>query len=280
MKANLGGIRYPVSPDLFLSIAKGEIVGHRAIVKFGENSDIDTGSAPEDIWEFGGIYQFSDPGVADIVSLSSDNAADTETILVNGLDINGIEVNQLITLQGQTRVALTTPLWRVQTMQNDGMDGGDLVGTVYCYAGTEETDGVPDGASVVKSIITPGMGRTLQAIYTIPLGKVGFAYLGEVGLSRSQSAGSAEILTFARGYNRVFKVFKHVNISASGSSIYQEATLIPSPAPALTDIKFTVDSVSANGTGVFGAFTILLVDDNQLSKEYLAAINQPTTTTL
>lgn len=56
----------------FLEIAKGNVPGHSAFSKFGENPDIDTASGFETIWDGGGVY--AAPTVAtlhDVVSTST-----------------------------------------------------------------------------------------------------------------------------------------------------------------------------------------------------------------
>lgn len=266
----------PISEFQF-EVAKGSFAGYSVQDKFGENPDVDTGT-PEDIWEGGGLYPFSADNTADIISISSDDAADTMPIAITGLDINGVEVEQTITLQGQTRVALTTPLWRIYRMQNEGDAGEDITGQVYCYSGTEETNGTPSGASVIKALINDGNNQTQMAVYTIPLGKVGFLWRGEFGASRPSSSGEAVCDYRSRRYGKVFKIKKRIALANSGSSIYQDARSFPDPIPALTDIVLRVESVSANNMGLFGTFDILLIDEDQLTPEFLAAIGQPSST--
>lgn len=253
-----------------LKVNQGLVEGHSAQDKFGENPDIDTGTQ-EDIWEYGGEYIYDTPGTAPIVSLISDNIADTQDIMVIGLDIDGNEVEQTLTLTGTTRVALTTPLWRVYRMSNEADIGEDLLGTVYCYTGT---GGVPAAANI-RAIIDNGNNQTLMALYTVPLGKVGFLYRGEVGCSRSVVSGEVQGAYFSRRVGKVFKIKKRVDTTNSGSSIYQDKRSFPDVIPALTDIKLTVESVSANNTGVFGTFDILLIDDTLFPETYLTAIGQP-----
>jgi len=260
-----------VSSSFELAVSMGQMPGYSAIDKFGENPDIDTATGPEDVWEVGGEYIYDADETAPIVSLASDNIADTEPISIVGLDIDGNEVTQEITLVGTTRQALTTPLWRVYRMSNEGTS--NLVGIVFCYTGTGAAPSIGDAN--VRAAINNGNNQTLMALYTIPKGKVGFLYRGELGISRSQSTGSAEASYYSRRYGKIFKVKKRVDITNSGSSIFQDKRSFPDVIPALTDVKLTVEAVSANNCGVFGTFDILLVDEDKFSQNYLTAIGQP-----
>jgi len=257
------------NPNLTLAVNMGQVPGYSFVDKFGENPDIDTGTTPEDIWEFGGEYIYDADGTAPIISLVSDSAADTMDIDVQGLDIDGNLVSQIITLNGTTRVALTTPLWRVFRMGNVGRT--DIDGTVYCYVGT---GGTP-GASDVRAIIDNGNNQTLMALYTIPKNTVGYLFRGELGGSRAAFAGAIQCAYYSRRFGKVFRVKKRVDVTNQGASVYIDKRTAPDIVPALTDIKLTVEAVSANNTGVFGTFDILLIDENLFPDSYLTAIGQP-----
>jgi hypothetical protein len=251
-------------------VSMGQITGFSVVDKFGENPDVDPG-APEDVWEGGGLYTYDPEGTAPIVSLISDNAADVGfPIYVEGIDITGHEVSQIITLNGTTRVPLDTPLYRCYRMINMGTT--NLTGLVYCYVGT---GGVPVLADT-RAIINDGNNQTLMALYTVPLGYVGFLYRGELGTSRSQASGSARCAYYSRRKGMAFTIKKRVDLSNGGSSIYQDARSFPDIIPALTDIRLTVEEVGANNMGIFGTFDILLVEENKLSPALLQAIAQPT----
>ena len=252
-----------------LAVNMGEMKGYSFIDKYGENPDIDTGTVPEDIWDFGGKYIYDDVGTAPILSLVSDDPADTMEIEVQGLDIDGYMRTQTIALQGTTRVALTTPLWRVFRMANVG--DVNISGTVYCYTGT----GASPISTEIRSIIDNGNNQTLMALYTVPRGYVGFLYRGELGASRTQTAGAVQCAYYSRRFGKVFRVKKRVDISVSGTSVYIDKRTAPDIIPALTDVKLSIENVSANNTGVFGTFDILLVEESQFSKEYLEEIGQP-----
>lgn len=280
MKSNIGGARYSLTPSFLLAIAKWEVVGHRSFTQFGEVTSIDTNDTPVEIWSGASRYPYSAPHTADIVSLSSDSAADTSDVLVYGLDINGAEVSQTITLAGQTRVALDTPLWRVLVMTSEALEGDELAGTVYCYSGTTSTAGVPSGDSVIKLLIQEDHGRSFAALFTVPIGHVGFVLAYEGGVTRSQTTGAADVIVSARGYQRVFKAFRRFQVSNSGSSLARSEVSIPAPVPALGDIRFTCYSVSDNNTSVYAHVDLLVVEESCFSAEFLARIGQPSNTEL
>lgn len=271
MAVNSGGEALNVSAvsTFELAVSQGKIEGYSTIDKFGANPVVDTGTVPEEVWDGGGAYTYDAINTAPIVSLISDDPSDIEPIEITGLDINGNQVVQTLALNGSTRVPLTTPLWRVYRMANVGTS--DLAGSVYCYVGT---GGVPTIANT-RAIIDNGNNQTLMALYTVPLGKVGFLWRGEIGGSRSQNAGAVQGAYYSRRVGKIFRIKKRVETTNQGSTYYQDKRSFPDIIPALTDIKITIENVSASNTGIFATFDILLVDEDQFSPEYLAAIGQP-----
>lgn len=254
--------------DFILKVSQGLIPGHRIVDKFGENPDVDTTTFPEDIWEAGGVYNYDADGTAPIVSVISDNIADTGPILIVGLDIDGYRVVQTVTLNGTTRVPLTTALFRVYRMIYLGST--DLVGVAYCYVGT---GGVPVLADI-RAIIDNGNNQTLMALYTVPKGEVAFLFRGELGASRSITSGEAQCAYYSRRMGEIFTIKKRVNLSNAGTSIYQDRRAFPDVIPYLTDIRLRVESVSANNMGIFGTFDLLLIDQRLFSNEFLEDIGQ------
>lgn len=254
-------------------IQSGQVDGYSVVDKFGINPTIATGTDPEDIWEFGGVYNYDDTGTAPIMYMSSNNDDDANDVVVEGLDIDGNFVSQTVTLLGQDNASLSTPLWRVYRMVNDG--DTSLSGTVYCHTDATPSNGVPAGANV-RAIIEDGKNQTLMCLYTIPLGKVGFLFRGEMGIELEGNAASlseyAHCHYESRRVGKVFTVKKAVTIFPGQH--YQDYRTFPDPIPALTDIKLTAETVTTT-MGMWGTFDIMLVDEDKLNNDYLTAIGQP-----
>ena len=273
LAVNSGGSPLDVISQSFeLAVSMGKFPGFSILDKFGETPLVEVGT-PADIWEGQRIYTYDANGTAPIISISS-SGADIQPIKITGLDIDGNEVTQTITLAGTVRQALTTPLWRVYRMENEGVL--DLVGTVYCYIGTTPPTAVT--GATVRALIDNGNNQTLMAIYTIPKGKVGFLFRGEVGVLLD--ANPANQQDFMRGYyqsrrfEKVFKVKKVLSTMTAGDSNYKDKRSFPDPVPALTDIKLTITAVGAD-MGAWGTLDFLIVDEDKFSDEYLAKIGQP-----
>jgi hypothetical protein len=258
--------------DIGFSIATGNMPGYSTKSKFGVNPEITTGSDPEDVWEFGGIYPFDANGTAPIMYISSDSSADTVDVIVEGLDIDGNAVSEMRTLTGQTPVLLEIGLWRVNRMYNDG--NVDIVGVVYCHTDPEPVAGVPADENV-RCIINGDHNQSLMAIYTIPAGKVGFMTYGEAGVELSGSVNNladfAHIHYEIRLHGKVFRVQKAISCIVGGMPNYQVPISDPIPIPPLTDIKAHVTEVSAT-MGIWAAFSIRLVDIDKLSPAFVASL--------
>ena len=259
-----------------LAVKMGQVPGYSAIDKFGVNLNITTATDPEDVWEFGGMYNYDTNGTAPIKYLSSSSTADTQTIQIVGLDVDGYEVIQNIKLTGQTNVNLTDSLWRVYRMQNQS--SVSLVGIVYCHTDAAPTDGVPLAAKV-RAVIDDGNNQTLMSLYTIPRGKVGFLYRGEIGIHYESATPTADVHYAhchyeSRRYGKVFTIKKAVTVLTHANSIFQDVRSFPDPIPALTDIKILAEEVTTT-LGLFATFDIMLVDESVFTENYLNLIGQP-----
>jgi hypothetical protein len=104
-----------------------------------------------------------------ITHFSSSSASDTEIIKVEGHTVDGSGnftfAVQTVTLVGQTKTALTTPLARVTRVVNTGST--DLIGNIYIYQDDTVSAGVPTTGAKVHLIVEAGLNNSEKASTTI-----------------------------------------------------------------------------------------------------------------
>lgn len=165
MTKHESGIQDP-QRDLYAEIARGRL-GTSVVtnVKFGRNESV--GTSDENINDIGGTYTYSTAAVT--LYFSSSSASDTDqTVTVVGLDGNNNEVTITGSLNGQTKTALSTDLFRVYRAFISA--GSALVGTLYIYEDDTVTNGVPQTSSKERARILVGNNQTQMAQITVPSG--------------------------------------------------------------------------------------------------------------
>lgn len=231
-----------------LAISSGVITGRTKDHKFGFAPDFDFTDGEVTVWDGADdasidqmVYQYST--TADINSISSSSGSDTGDVLVLGLDANGVEAEQTVTLNGQTRVELSTALQSVYRMENEGTS--DFAGFVYCYVNTAITAGVPDDPTKVRAIVDDGNNQTEMAIRRVPSGNSGFIrsiYASPGGANKSTGY---IIRLKVRSPGGVFKL-KHRFVVNDGENPYLHTFVDPKgPYEALSDIQITAELNSA-----------------------------------
>lgn len=230
---------------------------------------------PADLWEFGDVvpqYPDDSDGTAPIQYLSSSDAADTMDVEVQGLDIEGRLVSQIVTLTGQANVTLATPLWRVFRMENEG--SVNAIGIIYCHTSPTNTNGVPPDASV-RAIINNGNNQTLMPLYTIPKDWVGFLKRGEIGLEFEGSGPAAnefaKVGYRSRRFGKVYKNKKQFSLGTSAGLKYRDNRTFSDIVPELTDIRLSVYNVT-NTLSFWGAFDLELWHKSIIPEHILAKI--------
>lgn len=172
--------------DWLTNVALGREYGYSLQLVQGLNQDVDTGSVPEDIVPWGGLYAFQTSAVAmEVVSDSVSDSADgtgLRTASVTYLDASLAEHVQQATLNGTTPVALPTNCYRVNTLRGLTAGGnGTNVGTV-----TVRTV----AGAVPQAQIPPGYGRSQTCVYTVPAGYTAWLLDGFFSLSDVQNASA------------------------------------------------------------------------------------------
>jgi len=231
-----------------------DIVGKaKALSKFGRNSEI--GTALETVWQLGGDEVYSTTN--DVDSVSSSDATDTQTLTIEGhtidADNNLTFVVQQVILSGQTRVALTTPLARVNRVANVSSD--DLAGDVYVYENGPITAGVPNDLTTAHASVlgTLGQNQTFKAATSVSSSDYFILTRLQLSVTRKTAATVDGILE-RRVIPNVFRpVTGIVTVNSSGQStvsIELNPALIVRPN---SDIRFRAIA-SSTGTEVSATF--------------------------
>ncbi|MGI9405866.1 MAG: hypothetical protein ACR2O4_05805 [Hyphomicrobiaceae bacterium] len=251
----------PFIRDYFLEISKGNVAGHTAVNKFGRNTDVDTATVPEDIWDGGALWVA--PTTArthDVVSTDANDAAagtGARTIRVYGLTgWSTAEVTEDITLNGTTNVPTVNSyviIYRMQVMTVGS--GGVNAGVITATAQTDAT---------VTAQIVIGEGQTLMAIYGLPSTQNFYVYAWYLAANRAAASTAGADLELrvkldADQSDSTFVVKHHLGLSTAGSSsirhVFDPSFRVTGPAI----IKVTAENVSANDLDISAGFDGVLV---------------------
>lgn len=255
-----------------LATALNKVEGSSFIRKFSYVPGLALATGERDLWEFGSPLfgnvnmTFPADGTAPVDSISCSATGQTSQVLIIGLDIDGNEVSQVVALNGQTRVALTTPLWRVNralritpSARSDRFNA--LPGNVYIFANTALTLGVPNDPSKVIAFIATGSNQTRQSFYTVPKGKSGLFLAGSIRIIK-KGTGAAIAKVYVRTFGGPCINVQVGSISNAGSSSVYDPQLIPETLPEKSDIFITAD-VDSNDTGASHDYIMLLLDNGR-----------------
>ena len=239
--------------QLGISVARGDVAGMSLQNKFGHNDSVS--STKITLWGEGGIYVY--PAAATTMTVSSGSTDDASggtgarTIDIFGLDSTHTEINETITLNGQSGVTTANSYLRIYRMiVRTAGSGGENAGILYVGTGTI-TSGKPAN---VYSMTEATENQTLQSFWTVPAGKSFFLLdlIMSVGTGREVEFG-----LYARPENEVFQIkfIDHI-VAAVGQRMFDPSLKFDEK----TDIEIRVES-SAATTAVAAAFNGYVIDN-------------------
>lgn len=238
--------RFGTSEPFYLQVARKQIQFHENIFKFGNNTTV--GNSLETIWAEGGLYSYL--SAATVLKVSSSSTADTSagtgarTVELFGLDTDYNEINETITLNGQTAVNTTKEYLRINRMiVRSAGSGGANAGVIYAGTGTVTT-GVPANVYASVNGVT-GANQSLMALWTVPAGYT--AYLLQYDISNGTTSNTpavCKLILAVRPYGEVFQS-KDVKSLTTGMHI-EETFPIPIKIEEKSDIEVRALSSSAS----------------------------------
>ncbi len=259
----MANLPFGISVDFKYRVARGEMPGRSIANKYGKNPDIDTGSAPEDIWNGGSVYTGFPTGAAEALEIYSSDAADTSagtgarTVeIYNLLDSTGAAMpNKTVTLSGTTPVDVdgVVAYYRGGSRMKilTAGSGGENAGTLTLRHKTTTAN--------IFAVMPISNNQTAIGAYTVPLGKTLYIDSVNARIGRaSGAAGSAVMRLLARPHGGVFNTVINPEVTTEGPYTNDGTWYVFTER---TDIKWNCFSVSDNNTIVTAEFNGILVDD-------------------
>ena len=238
---------------LHLSISKGQIAGHRMIYVNSYANDITT--TEKLIWPFSSQYVISDTPTS--FWLSSTNAADTNNILVETLDLDYNEQSFVVALNGQTPVEFS-PGTGLRINKMRCVDSAGTIGDVYAARQNAHTGGIPNDTDMIVSAFESSRQTSNLAFFTVPNG---FTLFGHVGYFSSPKGRDNDF------YWNVRNPSIGIPLTATNVvSIYENTVQLDfamTPIPQKTDAFFSSNTATGNGR-VSCRVVGILVDNDYL----------------
>lgn len=219
------------------------------LLKFGRNPNV--GTSRSTIW-YTGQDQANETYVADNVNsidtISSSDATDTEVVQIQGHTMTGGNltfVAQTVTLNGQNKVVLSTPLNRCTRVAHNNESATDLVGEIYVYEDTAISSGKPTDTTKIHLTVPAGENQSQKASTSIS--QFDYWVISSFKASYLQKSGSnvAEVRIECREIGGVFTPLTEAIAISTGES--KEVTFEPYLiVPKNCDVRLTSLSSASN----------------------------------
>ncbi len=251
--------------DFFLDVAEGIMPGVSHIHISGENDEIDSG-VTADLWD-GGFTVASGgnsllwvpPTAARIHQIKSSSTEDDSggsgitEVEIKGLDVDFLQIEETITLDGTTDVPTTKAYCHIYTMRATKPDS-DTVTNVGDITATADTD------LTVTIRMRAGNNHSQHGIYQVPADKTAYMtdFTGHI-LRAGGSAALADIRLLHREFGGLWVLDEAAALESAGSSDFEELFLPYNVFQPKSFIKIQASS-GTNNAAVSGGFDLILVD--------------------
>jgi len=264
LEDNLRELIANMNKDFFFEVAAGRVNGMFSINASGHATNVT--SALMTVGNYhattGALQTYSADGVNDIDSISSSSGSDTHDITIIGLDADHNVVKQTVTLTGQTRKALNTPINRIQLTYHAQNSSTGTVGQIFVYVDTTLSGGIPVDTTKIRSYI-PLTGTTSNeadsmSVKTIPAGYYGMIVFGKVTVT---DAKALELHFWGRPYGGVFKQSHHIDLLNNN---YDYFFKVPQLIPPRTDLEVRANHSSGGAAEVSIHYDIVLIEESYI----------------
>ena len=239
--------------DNALEIGRGNVSGQSSLLKFGRNSDVDTGGY-EDIWDGGATWvPPTTARVHDIASSSAnDDSAGTgaRTVVVIGLNGSYAVTTETVELTASTETPTSNSYIIIYRMYvATAGSGGANAGTITATAQTDAT---------VTAQISVGFNQTLMAVYQVPAGKTAYLRRYYASMNNPTATTSADVRLLVKPFGEVYQTKHIVGLLSAGTSFVDYRYDLPLVITEKSIIKLAAQ-VSANNIDISGGFDLVLI---------------------
>lgn len=230
------------------------------LLKFGQNKNVGTSEAT--VMELLGsevMETYATDNVIDAVV--SDDAGNTQDVVIEGHSISGgvfTFVSQTVTLNGQTKVDLDTPLARATRIYNADSSALAASSRVYVYnsSGVTLASGVPDIDAQVHLIMDAGEEQSLKA--ATAFSNVDYGLITQVyGTVDKKTAATVDFRLKVRTAGGVFRTQFKRSVASTGNNNFDFQIRPFLIVPKNADVIVTAVA-STTGVSVSAGFNCLL----------------------
>lgn len=227
------------------------------IRRAGANPDVDSATAPEDLWSGAGLYT-GFPSAAEAVRITSSSANDAaagsgaRTVFISGLDTNGNFLSETLMLNGTTPVVSVGSykrLNRAYVLTSGSSNTAFNAGTITIQQNVT--------TATVFGIIDPGINELRTTAYTIPTNTTGVLTAFEASGVRTTASFHGVVALFIRQLSQAAGLSEQMDIS--NTLVARRTVRGGIYLPAGTDVVMRVISTSTNDIAVSGAIEITLI---------------------
>jgi len=244
-----------------LQVARGQISLHNEQNVFAYGTTPATAGTFRTVWENMLTTEYVFPTSAITMNLVSDNAGDTATITIVGLDANYAVITETLTLNGTTNVPTTNQYFRINSMFVATGSSTNPSG-VITLKNTGATVTYAQINTAVYNGTTSSVGQTQMAVYTVPAGYTFYGY--RYGAYSSFNGNSANYTTYRAVTNSSAGVQKII-VQTPFNTNYEVQRHFALPYAEKTDLRWQIaPSAAVSAVVSINIGGILIKNDGSL----------------
>ena len=231
----------------------------KSYIKFGQNESAG-GSSAVTVMTLGSGQIQEDYVSANSITHFASSSTSEGSMVVEGHTISGTDftpVTQTVTLAGQTKTALTTPLARVHRIYNDST--AVWLSNVYVARNVTFTNGIPQDSSAIHIVGIASEGQSLKAAMTSASTEFFFITDVYADVNAGFTTTQVDMRVRMRLAGKTFRTQHEMTINSDSQPHikfeFKPYLIIPNNS----DIELTANSTSV-GVSVSGGFSAIFAE--------------------